>query len=272
MFSLFHKQGPVLAAQASVEAAPKPAEFSADASIASMESGQQEVGALPQAETPLPQECGASDAGQMPVPTPESGPEPGAAETVHRALLSAVAPLVPCNVACAQGSESTRSPLPVDEPSGSSSEEPTTEQPEAASAEVGEGGPEAELAPDREPPTCSDDGVTVPADALTADEDALWPGAPVAPRRTARRPRKGRQLRSPEEVKRHTFTPEQRLLLLDTWRRSGLPGGDFAALVGLSKHTLYKWKQLFDQQGPAGLMDQPRGAPSGSRLPELSEA
>ena len=30
------------------------------------------------------------------------------------------------------------------------------------------------------------------------------------------------------------LTPEQRLLLLDTWRRSGLPAGDFAALVGIS--------------------------------------
>jgi len=32
-------------------------------------------------------------------------------------------------------------------------------------------------------------------------------------------------------------------LILDTWQRSGLPGGDFAALVGVSKHTLYAWKK-----------------------------
>jgi Helix-turn-helix domain len=66
------------------------------------------------------------------------------------------------------------------------------------------------------------------------------------------------------------LTPAQRLLVLDTWRRSGRPTGDFAALVGLSKHTLYAWKKKFDQQGPAGLMDQPRGAPAGSRLPDLT--
>jgi hypothetical protein len=30
------------------------------------------------------------------------------------------------------------------------------------------------------------------------------------------------------------LTAEQRLLLLDTWRRSGLPAGDFAVLVGLN--------------------------------------
>jgi transposase InsO family protein len=67
------------------------------------------------------------------------------------------------------------------------------------------------------------------------------------------------------------LTPEQRLLLLDTWQRSGLPAGDFAPLVGVSKHTLYAWKKKFDTEGPAGLMDQPRGGPEGSRLPELTK-
>jgi transposase InsO family protein len=64
--------------------------------------------------------------------------------------------------------------------------------------------------------------------------------------------------------------PQQRLLILDTWKRSGLPGGDFGALVGISKHTLYLWKKKFEQLGPAGLMDQPRGGPKGSRVAELT--
>jgi transposase InsO family protein len=67
------------------------------------------------------------------------------------------------------------------------------------------------------------------------------------------------------------LAPEQRLLLLDTWRRSGLPARDFAALVGLSRHTLYAWKKRFDEEGPAGLLDKPRGGPQGSRLPELTK-
>src|SRR5438132_7645991 len=67
------------------------------------------------------------------------------------------------------------------------------------------------------------------------------------------------------------LTAEQRLLLLDTWRRSGLPAADFGALVGLSKHTLYSWKKKFDKQGPAGLMARPRGGPTGSKLPELTK-
>jgi transposase InsO family protein len=60
------------------------------------------------------------------------------------------------------------------------------------------------------------------------------------------------------------------LLLLDAWRRSGLPAGDFAPLVGVSKHTLYAWNRKFQQEGPAGLEEKPRGGPSGSRLPEIT--
>jgi transposase InsO family protein len=84
-------------------------------------------------------------------------------------------------------------------------------------------------------------------------------------------PRRGRRLVPNDAPPKAAATPQQRLLLLDIWQRSGLPAGDFAGLVGISKHTLYAWKKRFDQQGPAGLMDHPRGAPPGSRLPELTQ-
>ena len=80
---------------------------------------------------------------------------------------------------------------------------------------------------------------------------------PALPRLTGRG-RHGRRLVPKEAAPASPLTPQQRLLLLDTWRRSGLPAKDFAALVGLSKHTLYAWQKKFTQQGPAGLMDQPR--------------
>src|SRR5262245_37639156 len=69
----------------------------------------------------------------------------------------------------------------------------------------------------------------------------------AAPQPAARagRPRRGRGLRHPDEQPARPLTAEQRLLLLDTWLRSGLPAGDFAALVGMSKHTLYDWKRKF---------------------------
>ena len=64
---------------------------------------------------------------------------------------------------------------------------------------------------------------------------------------------------------------QTRLTILDTWMRSGLPAGDFAPLVKVSKHTLYEWKRRFEAEGPAGLMDRARGAPKGSRLPEITK-
>ena len=66
------------------------------------------------------------------------------------------------------------------------------------------------------------------------------------------------------------LTEAQRLLLLDTWRRSQLPAPDFADLVGVSKHSLYAWKKRFDEEGPAGLADRPKGVKKGSQLPEVT--
>src|SRR5262249_28959581 len=84
-------------------------------------------------------------------------------------------------------------------------------------------------------------------------------------------PHRGRRLVQKPATPPSPLTPQQRLRLVDTWQRSGLPAGDFAALVGLSRHTLYSWKKKFDTEGPAGLLDQPRGGPGGSKLPELTK-
>jgi transposase InsO family protein len=73
------------------------------------------------------------------------------------------------------------------------------------------------------------------------------------------------------EGTRRTVTPQERLLLLDLWQRSGLTAREFGALVGISRHTLFVWKQRFDRHGPAGLADQSRGAPRGSRLTEPTQ-
>lgn len=82
---------------------------------------------------------------------------------------------------------------------------------------------------------------------------------------------RGRRLVKKDADKTPPSSAEQRLLLLDTWRRSGLPAGDFAAMIGIAKHTLYGWKKRFEAYGPAGLMDAPRGRLRGSRLPELTK-
>jgi transposase len=106
-------------------------------------------------------------------------------------------------------------------------------------------------------------------------EDCLGARPSSVPPLAGGRRRKQRVLhkepeRQPPRVTPEQLTPTQRLLLLDTWQRSGLPASDFAALVGVSNHTLYLWKRKFDQEGPGGLMEKPRGGPPGSRLPELT--
>ena len=49
-----------------------------------------------------------------------------------------------------------------------------------------------------------------------------------------------------------------------------MPAGDFAPLVGLTATTLYGWRRRFQEDGPAGLMDRPRGPGKGSKLPDLT--
>jgi transposase InsO family protein len=66
-------------------------------------------------------------------------------------------------------------------------------------------------------------------------------------------------------------TPQQRLLVLDTWQRSGLPAVEFAALVRISPQTLYAWRRRFEADGPAGLSDRARGVRRGSRLAEPTQ-
>jgi transposase InsO family protein len=94
-------------------------------------------------------------------------------------------------------------------------------------------------------------------------------GLPLPPNLAARR-RKGRALAKPQ-LPQTPLTPQQKLLILDAWQRSQLPARDFGAMVHVSRHTLYAWKRRFEELGPAGLMEQPRGVKQGSRLPELTK-
>jgi transposase InsO family protein len=100
------------------------------------------------------------------------------------------------------------------------------------------------------------------------DERELEPFEPVWPARARGRTR--RRTRKVDAAGRPQHTAQQRLLILDTWIRSKLSAREFAEMVGVSQHTLYKWKQRFEQEGPAGLTDQKRGARRGSRLPEVT--
>jgi transposase InsO family protein len=102
------------------------------------------------------------------------------------------------------------------------------------------------------------------------DPIALPVAETEAPRVRLGAPKRGKRL-AKAEAKGRQLTGEQRLLILDSWKRSGLPAGDFAPLVGLSKHTLYLWKQRFEAEGPAALMSKPRGPKRGGRVAELTK-
>lgn len=132
----------------------------------------------------------------------------------------------------------------------------------------------AGAAPDQSPPWARPidaRGHGFVASELRSDIPALAGRTPGRP--TARLKHHQRRLVSVEDAAAATrsHTPEQRLLVLDAWLRSGLPAGDFAPIAGVSKHTLYAWKKRFAEHGPAGLVDGAtlRG-PRGSRLPEVT--
>ena len=89
------------------------------------------------------------------------------------------------------------------------------------------------------------------------------PGTPFTP------PKRRRLL--VRALPREPLSAQKKILLLDTWRRSGLPARNFAAITGLTRQQLYAWQRKFKLEGPAGLLGKPRGAPGGSRIPELTK-
>jgi transposase InsO family protein len=99
------------------------------------------------------------------------------------------------------------------------------------------------------------------ASALHRGDELILP----APRRRTRQ-----QIRQ-ERRRRKDYTPRERLLILDAWTRTRLPAKDFGGLLGISIHTLYKWRQRFQEDGPAGLEDRKRGPRGGSRLPDETQ-
>jgi len=132
---------------------------------------------------------------------------------------------------------------------------------------------EAALEPDEcdTPAVVNADDQQAPADAPGAAEsdEASFDDPSTTPAAVIPSQPRGRQL--VKKGQRIQLSPEQRLLLLDTWLRSGLPAKDFAALVGVSKHTLYAWKKRFRDHGPEGLLDAPPRKITGSSMPDVTK-
>ena len=219
MFSLFHKPDSAFATLGT-------GEMTCEASNAVAGSGQAGVGISPQPEGAVPQESVAGEAGrESPLPVADG----------RQALVAEAAPtksLLPDHRHTARTSvrrrRQVRGSFAPDRSAGSN------------------GGPRRR---ERTPCCCPLATRTAAHDLKRSDEedseedtppddDELGIGAPLPPR-GPRRPPKGRQLRVPEEAKRHSFTPQQRLLILDTWQRSGLPAGTSHLWWASPNHTVY---------------------------------
>ena len=97
------------------------------------------------------------------------------------------------------------------------------------------------------------------------------PGASESPEPRPRRRRRGRRMvKKAVESGRPQYSGEQRLLILDVWRRSALPAADFAPLVGVSMCSLYKWRKLFEVEGPAALLEPPKRKGRKTAIPEVT--
>jgi transposase InsO family protein len=165
-------------------------------------------------------------------------------------------------VAAAGGAERGRSPSAATEAAATASPPPR--------APVPPGSPDSSLVPEQAEEEVADLGHAPRRDSNVSLDSLLRSGERgILPR--LGQGHGGRRLVKPEPVTTPPLTPQQRLLLLDIWQRSGLPAADFGALVGLSKHTLYAWKKRFAAEGPAGLLDRPRGGPPGSRVADLTK-
>jgi hypothetical protein len=94
-------------------------------------------------------------------------------------------------------------------------------------------GPNSPVDPHDEP-----QGSPVPAEREGEPPQTVDSPQPRIPR--LGQPPHGKRITRKSDGPAQNLTAQQRLLLLDTWRRSGLPAGDFAALAGLSKHSQRK--------------------------------
>ena len=86
-----------------------------------------------------------------------------------------------------------------------------------------------------------------------------------------RKGRRGKQLVKKDPEPRHRLTAVQKMLALDVWKRSGLTAGDFAPLLGVSRHSLYVWKRDFKRHGPEGLSKKRRPRSDKKKVSEVTK-
>ena len=139
--------------------------------------------------------------------------------------------------------------VPLPDPLGA------TGHPGAAPAPDGPvpGRPDRDRDPD--PPAATDAAAPPPSGATEPPGPGADPPAAADDRQELPRlqtPRRGRRLVAKPATPAAPLTPQQRLLLLDAWRRSGLPAGDFAPLCGVSKISSSQYSSCHRLAAPCG--------------------
>jgi transposase InsO family protein len=88
-------------------------------------------------------------------------------------------------------------------------------------------------------------------------------------RRRRRRKRDGSQAMAPTRAsRRRERTPAEKLMILRAWWSTDLAATDFANVADVGPSSLYTWNRQFEEDGPAGLENKPKGGKRGSRLPK----
>ena len=113
------------------------------------------------------------------------------------------------------------------------------------------------------------DGIEEPSSIERSDEP-LGAAENESPK-TQLKLRRARRAAIEDHPPEDKLSPAQRLLLLDVWARSEVSAQQFGEIAGVSQHTLYAWKKRFEKEGPAGLVDRPKGVKGGSKLPEATQ-
>jgi transposase InsO family protein len=104
-------------------------------------------------------------------------------------------------------------------------------------------------------------------DPPLADDLDARPVRGAARARRRRRKRDGMQAMAPKRPsRRRERTPEEKLMILRAWWSTDLAATDFASVAGVAASSLYTWNRQFEEDGPAGLENRPKGGKRGSRL------
>ncbi|OFZ29536.1 MAG: hypothetical protein A2622_07360 [Bdellovibrionales bacterium RIFCSPHIGHO2_01_FULL_40_29] len=74
------------------------------------------------------------------------------------------------------------------------------------------------------------------------------------------------RIRMRTHLKKHTYSAEERILAVESFKKSGLSLVNFSKVFGVSQGSLSSWRNIYDNSGPQGLSTEPiRNNPRGRK-------